>query len=103
MDSKCFHSLFKGLSVKEFVKTQRAKKRKQKYYEKSYESAKDLFLEQKFSKIMIDAMEKFTPNYLKTTRKFQKMYGIIVNTFSFRVHHLIQTRNELINLYVKLK
>lgn len=90
VDARLFHSSFKGMTVKEFVKKQRSKKRNMKYAKK-YNSAKDYFLEYQFSETMVNIMEKQSAEYLKCLKNIQKI-----------AQKLVKLRNETINVWKQM-
>ncbi|CAI2368542.1 unnamed protein product [Moneuplotes crassus] len=71
--------MYKGISPEEFIKRQRTKKRNSKF-------DKDFFTEYDFSESMLQAIEQGTANYLKLTRRIQKI-----------AEELIPLRNKLLN------
>ncbi|CAI2369775.1 unnamed protein product [Moneuplotes crassus] len=90
-DTKVIHCCFKGMTVKEFVQKQR-RKRNIKFIRKkgdnSYNAAREIFNEYKFSDEMVNIMGEETADYLKLTRKIQKI-----------AQQLVQLRNDLINTW----
>ena len=61
------------MSVSGWVRRNKAKKRHFKYFDKSYESATDIYLEYKFSEGHSKFMEEKGNKFLKLWKKIQKM------------------------------
>ena len=73
LDTMAVYTCFKNLTIKDFMKRQRGKKRHKKYFDKVYEWGKDVILEYKFSDVCSEVMEKNTPEYIKIIKKIHKM------------------------------
>jgi len=53
------------MTINEWAKKQKSKKRNTKFYEKKYEHAKDVFNEYKFSDKSVESIKKLQKNYKK--------------------------------------
>ncbi|CAI2374603.1 unnamed protein product [Moneuplotes crassus] len=89
---KSLHISYKKLSVSNWLRKNKAKKRHFKYFDKKVESATDIYLEYKFSDNHSNFMEEKGNMLLKEYKKIQKI-----------VHKLVQLRNKLLNTYKEIE
>ncbi|CAI2374315.1 unnamed protein product [Moneuplotes crassus] len=92
LPTRCYASIFKSMSVKEYDMYCSSKKRKKKYFSKKIESAKDIFTQYTFS----ESLSKYMIHYSSSAVKMYKRVEAIAQ-------ELILQRNKLFNLVYEMQ
>ncbi|CAI2373390.1 unnamed protein product [Moneuplotes crassus] len=87
-ETKCYQALFRSITLKDLLKNQDAKRRHKKFFDKAFESPKDILWKIRFSDTFKKKTREFGSNFIKLLKRYQSIVkGIVIQ------------RNKLLNIY----